>query len=152
MRGEIIHFEQKYNERKEKLRVEALRTFPWSKVEYFRNEAVEPLLRSLSDQKRIILLEMIYRLIFEAYAFGIVESKKALSLKRGLSQEVGWDTVYLHFYKKQGELLIQATIHDFAIFYWLEEWNSQSFYFLFEDILQSWFIEGVQVGLKLNIR
>ncbi|RAL23291.1 hypothetical protein [Thermoflavimicrobium daqui] len=152
MSGEIIDFEQKYSERKEKLRVEALRTFPWDEVESFRNEALEPIIRSLSDQKRIILLEMAYRLIFEAYAVGMVEAKKALSLKRGLSQEVDWNTVYLHFYKKLGEELIQETINDFAIFYWMEEWNSQSIYFLFEDIFQGWFIQGIKVALKLNIR
>jgi hypothetical protein len=152
MVGEIVDFEQKYNERREKIRVEALRNFPWNEVEHFRVEAVEPIIQPLSEQKRTILLELVYRLIFEAYAYGMSEAKKAHAFKRGLSQEVDWDTVYLHVYKKAGEQLIQKTIHDFAVFYWMEEWNSQSVYFLFEDILQCWFIEGVQVGLKSNIR
>jgi hypothetical protein len=139
----IIQLKELAQERQEKIRDEALKKFPWHEIELYHQEMVEPLARYLSINKRIMLLEMVYRLGFEAFYLGMLERKSAYALKKRIKEEIDWEDIYIHHYRKEGDRLIQSILNSFSLFQWLDEWYAQSVLLVFEDLTRRWFIEGV---------
>lgn len=142
--GQLINLEHIRLIQQEKLRTEALKRFPWQEMERMCRDYLEPMVRFWSEQKQYMVLELVYRLVFEVYVYGIREAKKAKAQRRYLIDQHTWDDVYHHFYQEECQKIVQETTHDFALFQWLDEWRCESVFILLENLARIWFIRGVQ--------
>ncbi|MBA4495924.1 hypothetical protein ACFO25_16415 [Paenactinomyces guangxiensis] len=146
--GQIIDLEQIRTVRRDRIRNEALKRFPWREMERISRDVLEPMVRFWSEKKRHILLELVYRSVYEAFVYGMLEAKNARGHLRDLSDSHTWDDIYRLFYQENCQQLMQQMVNQFAIFQWLDEWRCESVCLLLEYLIRVWFIEGLQFSDK----
>lgn len=129
----------------ERIREEALRRFPWQEVEMISEGVLEPMTRFWSDSKQQMITELLYRLVYECYLFGMLENRRAHFYKKELGKSHAWEDVYVHFYQKECNQLVYRVAGDFAMNDWLDEWRCETIFVLLEDVARTWFLEGAQV-------
>lgn len=142
--AKVISLEQVRDQHKERVRRRALSHFPWPEMDKITHDLVEPMTRFWSEQKKYILLDLIYRLGFEAYVYGILEAKRVQTDRRYLAPDHQLEDVYRLFYQEECQQLIDQVADDFAIWNWLDEWRCESLYILLEHLVQVLFVMGAR--------
>ncbi|SEN61618.1 hypothetical protein [Lihuaxuella thermophila] len=142
--GQIIDLELMRIVHQEKIRTKALNRFPWADMMKTTRELVEPMTHFWSEQKRTILLELVYRTAYEAFVWGILEAKRAREHLRASNEEQTLEDLYRRLYQGDGERLVYQLIQEFSLFGWLDEWSCESVLILLEDLVRRWFVRGAR--------
>ncbi|TCS94142.1 hypothetical protein [Hazenella coriacea] len=142
--AKVISLEQVRDQHMERVRRQALSHFPWSEMENITTDFVDPMTRFWSEQKKSILLDLIYRLGFEAYVYGILEAKRVRIDQRYLIPNHQLEDVYRLFYQEECQQLIHEVADDFSIWQWLDEWRCESLFILLEHLVQVLFVLGAR--------
>ncbi|MGA8943662.1 MAG: hypothetical protein WB502_13270 [Thermoactinomyces sp.] len=74
--AQILYWDDWQIKRDEQIRMKALQRFPWSHLEKIKRDFIDPFTDYWSASKKIMLLELVYRIVYEAYAAGMLERKK----------------------------------------------------------------------------
>lgn len=147
MMAEIIDIEHLRIRRDEEIRECALSRFPWEEMERIKGELVDPLTRFWPASRKVILLELLYRLVFEAYVAGMKEGKKDGWVKGIFFRNRKDDDLSL-FGQKACDRLLKELMDEFNLHRWLDEWSAESVEILMQELGRQWFIMGKKAGRK----
>ena len=86
--AQIFYWDEWQIKREEQIRLKALNQFPWSQLKKIKEDFVDPFTHYWPELRKIMLLELVYRMVFESYAAGMIERKKAGRRKVTFSQPV----------------------------------------------------------------
>ncbi|MBA4603208.1 hypothetical protein [Thermoactinomyces mirandus] len=75
--AQILYWDDWQIRRNEQIRIKALYLFPWSQLEKIKQDFIDPFTNYWSATRKIMLLELVYRIVYEAYVAGMIERKKA---------------------------------------------------------------------------
>lgn len=146
--GRLIQFESIRADYEEQLRDRALMYFPWDEMEEVKRTQVFPLVRYWSRIKQNIVIEAMYRLVYDAYVWGMRSAKMARSIRLRILPEQPWERVYAHTFTKEGDELVHSCLAQFAIDHWLDERALTEVYLLSEGLVSHWFCQGVEEECK----
>jgi hypothetical protein len=141
--GDLIHIEQLRIAREEQLRRRTIRQFPWEEMKDARHRSLDPLVRHFTDTKRVILLELAYRLAYESFLCGVkaalnqAEHERAGPLYTGGEEE---ETA-------AAKSLAHRLLNEFAASRWLEEGWTETVTLLLEQLAEDWYQKGLAAGL-----
>lgn len=136
--GQIIYIEQVKIEQDQKIRSYALRHFPWEEMDLIQQYMINPLIENWSKQRQIIITEASFRLVFEAYIFGIRGQKK-----RKDSNKCSNHPVYDHLYDRKIDQLVDRVMEDFLIYRLFPHQTKESMHILFRSLAEEWFLRGL---------
>ncbi|SMO79484.1 hypothetical protein [Melghirimyces algeriensis] len=148
--GKVVWLEAWRLNRVEKLRQDALFSFPWNKLSQIIDHILDPSLQILSSRQRFVVDEAIYRIAFEAYVYGMEASRKGEAEcppERPEAERKQWCERVFGF---EGSRLIGRIVEDLHLFRQLDEWTIQSMMYFFEEVTSKWFLEGVDYGIRLR--
>jgi hypothetical protein len=137
--GEIIHIDSLRIKREEKLREYALDTFPWTEMERVKVKLIEPMTKYWPPSRKWLLMELCYRLVYEAFVCGLKEAKaqgKAPMMCKAESH---------HFTSRHHaacQTLVEQLTKEFHVFQWLDEWSAESVFILLGELSKNWFMKG----------
>mgnify|MGYP007126050160 CR=1 FL=1 len=170
--AQIFYWDEWQIKREEQIRLKALNRFPWSQLKKIKEDFVDPFTHYWPESSKIMLLELVYRMVFEAYAAGMIERKKAgrqkvtfsqpfdaasrtshcnqpeektISLSESLCLIVTQNDPVDVFITNREKICSQLTdqlVKEFSIFRWMDEWNVQSVMILLEELSRIWFQKG----------
>ncbi|WP_124726435.1 hypothetical protein [Staphylospora marina] len=132
--GSVIHMSELRAAREEQLRLTALRLFPWDEMDRVCRRRLSPFYGGLSEQKRVILLEMTYRLAYEAFLSGMRNSLKTKKRIRPSEEQISVEVRRL-VREVKGEFGGGAR--------WIGEGGTLEF--LLMTVAEEWFGKGTQV-------
>jgi hypothetical protein len=141
--GRLIEFESLRAEYEEQLRDRALMYFPWDAMDEMKRTEVFPLIRYWPRVKQNIVIEAMYRLVYDAYVWGMRSAKMARSIRLRVLPREPWERVYAHAFTKEGYELVQSCFAQFAVQHWLEGRALIDVYTLGEGFVAHWFCHGV---------
>jgi hypothetical protein len=142
--GRLIQFETLKATYEEEIRERALTYFPWEEMDEIRKTQVFPLIRNWSRVKQNIVLEAIYRLVYDAYAWGMRSAKAARALRMRFMPDEPWQRVYARYFCEEGYALVTSCLAQFAVERWLDERALTEIYVLGEGMVIHWFCQGVE--------
>lgn len=137
--GEIIHMDTLRIKREEKLREYALSVFPWVEMEQVKVQWIEPLSLYWSPSRKWFLLELCYRLVFEAFVCGLEaarERKKTRFIPQSRSDR------FTAQHQAICQKLIEKLTTEFDAFQWLDEWSAEAVFILLDELAKNWFMKG----------
>lgn len=146
--GRLIQFEAIKADHEELLRERALQYFPWDEMDEVKRTQVFPLIRYWPRVKQNIVIEAIYRLVYDAYVWGMRSAKLVRSIQLRELPGESWERVYAHSFTQEGYELVQSCLSQFAIEHWLEEHALTEVYLLGEGLVSYWFCQGVEEECK----
>ncbi|MXQ54685.1 hypothetical protein [Shimazuella alba] len=146
--GRLIQFETLRAAYEEQLRDRALMYFPWDEMEEVKKKQVFPLVRYWSRVKQNIVLEAVYRLVYDAYVWGMRSAKTARSLRMREFQDTPWERIYARNFTDEGYDLVKSCLSQFAVEHWLDERSLTDVYLLGEGLVIHWFCQGVEEECK----
>lgn len=141
--GKLIQFEAIKADYEEQIRDRALIQFPWDEMDEIKRKQVFPLIRNWPRVKQNILIEAIYRLVYDAYVWGMRSAKMARAIRLRMLPDEPWERIYAHAFTKDGYELIQSCLAQFAVERWLDECALTEVYTLGEGMVVHWFCQGV---------
>jgi hypothetical protein len=145
--AEIIDIEHLRIRRDEEIRECALTRFPWEEMDQIKSELVDPLTRFWPASRKVILLELLYRLVFEAYVAGMKEGKKD-GWVRGFFFKKRTEDDLSPFGQKVCDRLLKELTEEFNLYRCLDEWSVESVAILMQELGKQWFIKGKKAGRK----
>ncbi len=87
--AQILYWDDWQIKRVEQIRMKALHRFPWSQLEKIKQDFIEPFTDYWSATRKTMLLELVYRIVYEAYVAGMIERKKAKNIKNPVACKSG---------------------------------------------------------------
>lgn len=146
----VIPIERLQAARQERLRQEALKGFPWDRMDRFMDKVMVPTLVYLSEERQISVCEAFYRLAYEAFLLGLTTSRTVFLDRRPprhANRPLAWVGLYDDAYEQTGKALIQSIVDEFGLFI-LTEWAVESVWIAMEALVPEWFSLGVHHGLS----
>lgn len=169
--AQIIYWDEWQIKRDEQIRLKALHRFPWTHLKKIKQDFVDPFTHYWSESRKIMLLELVYRMVFESYVAGMIERKKAGKQKLALSNPLensssqknskpkpkivslstSLDLIITQndpvdlFILNREKICRQLTdqlVKEFSIFRWIDEWSVESVLILLEELSRIWFQKG----------
>lgn len=134
--GQIISIEQLKIEREQKIRADALKHFPWEEMDLIQLYILKPLSEEWSNQRQILVLEATYRLVFDAYFWGLKAKKKQKGAKKS---SIAYDPSF----EQRIEGLIEQVMDDFLIQHYFSSQKQASIQTIFHSLAQEWFLRGL---------
>jgi hypothetical protein len=142
--GRIIPIESLQAAHEEQIRDRALIYFPWDELEEVKKQQVFPLVRYWPRVKQNIVLEAIYRLVYDAYVWGMRSAKGARVIRMRQFPDDPWERIYAQNFTHEGYELVQSIMAQFAVAHWLDEQALTDIYLLGEGLVIHWFCQGVE--------
>lgn len=90
--AQILYWDDWQIRRDEQIRMKALHCFPWPQLEKIKRDFIDPFTDYWSATRKIMLLELVYRIVYEAYVAGMIERKKARNIKNSAVCKAGGQT------------------------------------------------------------
>lgn len=146
--GRLIPFETIRATYEEQLRDRALNYFPWDEMDNIKKTQVFPIVRYWSRVKQNIVLEAIYRLVYDAYVWGMRSAKAARAIRMREKHEEAWERIYAKYFTEEGNELVKSCMAQFAVEHWLDEASLVEIYLLGEGLVIHWFCQGVDEECK----
>jgi hypothetical protein len=146
--GRLIQFETLRATYEEQLRDRALNYFPWDEMDNIKKTQVFPIVRYWSRVKQNIVLEAIYRLVYDAYVWGMRSAKAARAIRMREFQSDAWERIYAKYFTEEGYDLVKSCMAQFAVEHWLDERSLTQIYLLGEGLVIHWFCQGVKEECK----
>jgi hypothetical protein len=143
--GRLIQFETLRAEYEEGLRDRALNYFPWDEMDEIKKKQVFPIVRYWSRVKQNIVLEAVYRLVYDAYVWGMRSAKAARAIRMHQCPDDPWERIYAKNFTEDGYDLVKSCLAQFAVEHWLDERSLTEIYLLGEGLVIHWFCQGVDV-------
>ena len=169
--AQIIYWDEWQIKRDEQIRLKALHRFPWSHLKKIKEDFVDPFTHYWPESRKIMLSELVYRMVFESYAAGMIERKKAGKQKVTLSNPLETSSAPKKGKLKQKTISLSESLHlivtqndpvdvfilnrekicrqltdqlvkEFSIFQWIDEWSVESVLILLEELSRIWFQKG----------
>lgn len=142
--GRLIQFETLRAAYEEQLRDRALNYFPWDEMDRIKKTQVFPIVRYWSRVKQNIVLEAIYRLVYDAYVWGMRSAKAARAIRMRELTDEPWERIYAKHFSIEGYELVKSCMAQFAVEHWLDERSLTEIYLLGEGLVTHWFCQGVE--------
>ncbi|WP_028777757.1 hypothetical protein [Shimazuella kribbensis] len=146
--GRLIPFETLRAAYEEGLRDRALNYFPWDEMDEIKKKQVFPLVRYWSRVKQNIVLEAVYRLVYDAYVWGMRSAKAARAIRMHQSSDDPWERIYSKNFTEDGYDLVKSCLAQFAVEHWLDERSLTEIYLLGEGLVIHWFCQGVEMECR----
>jgi hypothetical protein len=144
----IVDIEHLRLQRDEKVRECALARFPWAEMERIKRDLVDPLTRFWPTSRKVILLELLYRLVFETYVEGMKEGHKKRVKKWFRLRPFSEQDDFLTAHQQICDRIAQNLMEEFCLFRWLDDWSSESVFILMQELGKQWFLKGRQDGKR----
>ncbi len=141
--GTVIQFEALKADYEEQLRDRALIYFPWDEMDDVKRKQIFPLIRSWTRVKQNIVIEAIYRLVYDAYVWGMRSAKMARVIRLREFPDEPWERVYAHAFTTEGYELVQSCLSQFAAPRLLDKQSFLDVSTLGEGLVAHWFCQGV---------
>ncbi|MCH5585995.1 hypothetical protein MK805_13695 [Shimazuella sp. AN120528] len=146
--GRLIQFETLRATYEEQLRDRALNYFPWDEMDNIKKTQVFPIVRYWSRVKQNIVLEAVYRLVYDAYVWGMRSAKAARAIRMREFADESWERIYAKHFTEEGYELVKSCMAQFAVEHWLDERALTEIYLLGEGLVIHWFCQGVEAECK----
>jgi hypothetical protein len=136
--GEIIHIDSLRIKKEAALRQDALDAFPWDEMEWVKANLIEPMVKYWPASRKWLLLELCYRLAYEAFVCGMKEAKWRRPSR--MFQEA--PDVFAPRHQAHCQQLMEQLTKEFHVFQWLDEWSAESVFMLLAELSKNWFMKG----------
>ncbi|WP_188648077.1 hypothetical protein [Marinithermofilum abyssi] len=146
--GKVIDLEETFLERAERLRLLALKFFPWTELDRVMIEWVEPFHKSMSARGRVAVEEAVYRLAFDSFVMGLKHCRVAL--EQGAADTWEYRRWFFQVFGEEADQLFQKAAEDFQLFQVLEDMVCQSVWLVLEEVVPQWFFLGTNEGKQLR--
>jgi hypothetical protein len=113
-------------------------------MDEIRKTQVFPLICKWPRVKQNIMLEAIYRLVYDAYVWGMRSAKAARALRMRFMPKEPWQRVYARYFSEDGYALVTSCFAQFAVERWLDKQVLTEIYALGEGMVIHWFCQGVE--------
>ncbi|MBS7531483.1 hypothetical protein IC619_013360 [Hazenella sp. IB182353] len=121
-----------------------LTSFPYDEAELDLMQMVLPVMRDWSDTRKLRMLELFYRLMFEMYVYGFAERKRIPIHRQYLVPRHTWLDVYQLYYEETCTLICSEITAEFDVSAWLEPEHRAVWHSLFDRSSYVWFVKGAQ--------
>jgi hypothetical protein len=146
--GKVIDLEETFLEKAERLRLLALKFFPWTELDRVMMERIEPLHKCMSARGRVAVEEAVYRLAFDSFVMGLKHCRVAL--QQGTTDTWKHRRWFFHVFGEEADQLFQKAAEDFQLFQVLEDMTCQSVWLVLEEVVPQWFFLGMNEGKLLR--